>query len=54
MKKSNARINEKKKAKEPENYTQALGELKCADVSVLIPPPKMTFLFSQGHRGAYI
>ena len=31
-KKNNARINEqkKKKAKEAKNYTQALGELKCA------------------------
>ena len=30
MRKNNARINEKKKAKEAKNYTQALGELKCA------------------------
>ena len=29
MRKNNARINEKKKAKEAKNYTQALGELKC-------------------------
>ena len=27
---NNARINEKQKAKEAKNYTQALGELKCA------------------------
>ena len=27
--KNNAWINEKKKAKEAKNYTQALGELKC-------------------------
>ena len=38
----------KKKAKEPENYTQALGELKCAYTN------KMTFLFSKEQRGAYI
>ena len=30
MRNNNARINEKKKAKEAKNYTQALGELKCA------------------------
>ena len=30
MRKKNTRINEEKKAKEAENYTQALGELKCA------------------------
>ena len=30
MRKSNARINEKKKAKEEKNYTRALGELKRA------------------------
>ena len=28
--KNNAKINERKKAKEARNYTQALGELKCA------------------------
>ena len=27
--KNNAKINERKKAKEARNYTQALGELKC-------------------------
>ena len=31
MRKNNARMNEKKKKKlEAKNYTQALGELKCA------------------------
>ena len=29
VRKNNARINEKKKRKKRENYTQALGELKC-------------------------
>ena len=30
VRKNNAKINERKKAKEARNYTQALGELKCA------------------------
>ena len=30
VRKNNAKINERKKAKEARNYTQALRELKCA------------------------